>query len=183
MSSIRSSSRKMDRESPRKQPRPPKIALPTRTVDLLQQHHLHLAARRLGGEQAGGDHTRVVRDQIGRGADWVKLYGDYRWGPLPGAHPTFSQDEMTLAVTAIPSTPPKADGNGFTIERKFYLPDGTPADLTNVHQNDRFVVVLSVKATELGSGTAPVIGTTSWGEVPQVTCGSMLAASSSISVS
>ena len=60
--------------------------------------------------------------------------------------------EMTLAVTAIPSTPPKADGNGFTIERKFYLPDGTPADLTNVHQNDRFVVVLSVKATELGSG-------------------------------
>ena len=42
--------------------------------------------------------TRVVRDQIGHGADWIKLYGDYRWGPLPGAHPTFSQDEMTLAV-------------------------------------------------------------------------------------
>ena len=34
-----------------------------------------------------------------------------------------------------------------------------------------------------GSGTAPVIGTTSWGEVPQVTCGSMVAASSRISVS
>lgn len=54
-----------------------------------------------GAEEADGvdSLTRVVRDQIGRGADWVKLYGDYRWGPLPGAHPTFSQDEMTLAVT------------------------------------------------------------------------------------
>jgi len=39
-----------------------------------------------------------VRDQIGHGADWIKLYGDYRWGPLPGAHPTFSLDEMKLAV-------------------------------------------------------------------------------------
>jgi imidazolonepropionase-like amidohydrolase len=41
---------------------------------------------------------RVVRDQIGRGADWIKLYGDYRWGPHPGAHPTFSPEEMKLAV-------------------------------------------------------------------------------------
>ena len=41
---------------------------------------------------------RVVRDQIGHGADWIKLYGDYRWGPLPGAHPTFSLEEMKLAV-------------------------------------------------------------------------------------
>ena len=37
-------------------------------------------------------------------------------------------------------------------KRPVGVPDGTPADLTNVHQNDRFVVVLSVKATELGSG-------------------------------
>ena len=35
----------------------------------------------------------------------------------------------------------------------------------------------------LGSGTLPVIGTTSWGEVPQVTWGSMVAASRWISVS
>jgi imidazolonepropionase-like amidohydrolase len=41
---------------------------------------------------------KVVRDQIGRGADWIKLYGDYRWGPHPGAHPTFSLEEMKLAV-------------------------------------------------------------------------------------
>jgi imidazolonepropionase-like amidohydrolase len=58
-----------------------------------------------GAEEADGvdSLTRVVRDQIGHGADWVKLYGDYRWGPLPGAHPTFSQEEMTLAVTTAKS--------------------------------------------------------------------------------
>src|SRR5205807_2027805 len=53
-----------------------------------------------GAEEADGVDglTRVVRDQIGHGADWIKLYGDYPWGPLPGARPTFSQDEMRLAV-------------------------------------------------------------------------------------
>jgi imidazolonepropionase-like amidohydrolase len=52
-----------------------------------------------GAEEADGDNLiRVVRDQIGHGADWIKIYGDYGWGPLPGAHPTFSLDEMKLAV-------------------------------------------------------------------------------------
>jgi imidazolonepropionase-like amidohydrolase len=53
-----------------------------------------------GAEEADGVDalTRVVRDQIGHGADWIKLYGDYRWGPLPGAHPTFSLEEVKLAV-------------------------------------------------------------------------------------
>jgi imidazolonepropionase-like amidohydrolase len=53
-----------------------------------------------GAEEADGidSLTRVVRDQIGHGADWVKLYGDYGWGPHRGSHPTFSLDEMKLAV-------------------------------------------------------------------------------------
>src|SRR5215469_10021600 len=52
-----------------------------------------------GAEEADGENVaRVVRDQISRGADWIKLYGDYRWGPHPGSHPTFSLEEMKLAV-------------------------------------------------------------------------------------
>ncbi len=53
-----------------------------------------------GAEEADGVDglIRAVRDQIGHGADWIKLYGDYRWGPHPGAHPTFSLEEMKLAV-------------------------------------------------------------------------------------
>jgi imidazolonepropionase-like amidohydrolase len=53
-----------------------------------------------GAEEADGVDSliRVVRDQIGHGADWIKLYGDYRWGAGPGARPTFSLEEMKLAV-------------------------------------------------------------------------------------
>jgi imidazolonepropionase-like amidohydrolase len=52
-----------------------------------------------GAEEADIDSImRVVRDQIGHGADWIKLYADYRWGPQPGAHPTFSLEEMKIAV-------------------------------------------------------------------------------------
>ncbi len=53
-----------------------------------------------GAEEADGvdSLSRVVRDQIGRGADWIKLYADYRWGPHGGSHPTFSVDELKLAV-------------------------------------------------------------------------------------
>jgi imidazolonepropionase-like amidohydrolase len=52
-----------------------------------------------GAEEADIDSiTRIVRDQIGHGADWIKLYADYRWGPSPGAHPTFSMEEMKMAV-------------------------------------------------------------------------------------
>ena len=53
-----------------------------------------------GAEEADGvdNLIHVVRDQIGHGADWIKLYGDYRWGPNPGSHPTFSLEEMKLAV-------------------------------------------------------------------------------------
>jgi imidazolonepropionase-like amidohydrolase len=53
-----------------------------------------------GAEEADGVDSliRVVRDQIGRGADWIKIYADYRWGPLSGSRPTFSLEELKLAV-------------------------------------------------------------------------------------
>jgi imidazolonepropionase-like amidohydrolase len=52
-----------------------------------------------GAEEAdGNDLIRVVRDQIGHGADWIKIYADYRWGATGGAAPTFSVDEIKLIV-------------------------------------------------------------------------------------
>lgn len=60
--------------------------------------------------------------------------------------------EVKVTTTAIPTTPPAASADGFTITRQFYLPDGTPADLATVHQNDRFVVVITATPTTLGSG-------------------------------
>ncbi|MGH8164688.1 MAG: amidohydrolase family protein, partial [Rhodanobacteraceae bacterium] len=40
------------------------------------------------------------REQIGKGADWVKLYADYRWCPGEPSRPTFSEEEMAAAVAA-----------------------------------------------------------------------------------
>ncbi len=53
-----------------------------------------------GAQEASGldEVTRVTREQIAAGADWVKVYADYRWGPSGGAHPTFSVEELTRIV-------------------------------------------------------------------------------------
>jgi imidazolonepropionase-like amidohydrolase len=55
----------------------------------------------LGAEPAdGNDLIRVVRDQIGKGADVVKVYADYRYGSPKKTSPTFSLDELKLIVEA-----------------------------------------------------------------------------------
>ena len=53
-----------------------------------------------GAEEADGIDglTRVVREQIGKGADWIKVYADYRWGAGGTAHATFTLEELKLAV-------------------------------------------------------------------------------------
>jgi imidazolonepropionase-like amidohydrolase len=52
-----------------------------------------------GAQEASGtaEVLKAVRDQIGHGADWVKLYADYRRGGGPSM-PTFSLDELKTAV-------------------------------------------------------------------------------------
>jgi len=53
-----------------------------------------------GAEEAGSaeDLSRIIRDQIKHGADWIKIYADYRWGPNGETMPTFTADELKLAV-------------------------------------------------------------------------------------
>jgi imidazolonepropionase-like amidohydrolase len=51
-----------------------------------------------GAEEAdGGNLRRVVRDQVGRGADWIKVYAD-TWDPRQGGAPTFAAEELKLIV-------------------------------------------------------------------------------------
>jgi imidazolonepropionase-like amidohydrolase len=58
-----------------------------------------------GAEEADGETlSRVVRDQIGHGADWIKVYADYRWGARGEAAPTFSQNELDLIVSTARSS-------------------------------------------------------------------------------
>ena len=49
----------------------------------------------LGAEPADGNELiRVVRDQIGKGADFIKIYADYRWGLRGDDQPSFTLDEL-----------------------------------------------------------------------------------------
>lgn len=59
-----------------------------------------------GAQEADGVDGLItaVREQIGKGADWIKVYGDYRWGPQGQAAPTYSLDEMTLIVNTARSS-------------------------------------------------------------------------------
>jgi len=60
----------------------------------------------LGAETADGydDLVRVVRSQIGRNIDFVKVYADYRWGPDGAASATFTQGELETIVEVTTSS-------------------------------------------------------------------------------
>jgi imidazolonepropionase-like amidohydrolase len=53
-----------------------------------------------GAQEVSGvpDAIRAVREQAGRGADWIKIYADYRWGPDGSSQPTFSEEELKAMV-------------------------------------------------------------------------------------
>lgn len=53
-----------------------------------------------GAQEASGveECVRATREQIGKGADVVKIYADYRWGNGEPSRPTFSQEELNAIV-------------------------------------------------------------------------------------
>jgi imidazolonepropionase-like amidohydrolase len=59
-----------------------------------------------GAEEANGpeDVIRVTRSQIAHGADWIKVYADYRAGPNGETTPTFSEAELRAMVETAKST-------------------------------------------------------------------------------
>ena len=48
--------------------------------------------------------TQAVRRQIGKGADVIKVYADYRWGLHKEAQPTFLLSELALVVAVAQSS-------------------------------------------------------------------------------
>jgi len=53
-----------------------------------------------GAAEASGvpELIRETRNQIGHGADWIKVYADGRWGPNGEIMPTFSLEELAAVV-------------------------------------------------------------------------------------
>ena len=93
-----------------------------------------------GAEEADGDGLiRVVRDQIGRGADWIKVYADYSWGPNGEAEPTFSLDELKLIVDT-------AKSSGRAVAAHASTPEGM-----------RRAALAGVETIEHGNGGTPEV--------------------------
>ncbi len=94
-----------------------------------------------GAEEADGvdNLVRVVRDQIGHGADWIKVYADYRWGPDGQAAPTFSLEELKLIVET-------ARSSGRAVSAHATTPEGM-----------RRAVLAGVETIEHGTGGTPEI--------------------------
>jgi len=53
-----------------------------------------------GAQEASGvsEVIKAVREQAGAGADWIKVYADYRVGPDGSTQPTFSLEELKALV-------------------------------------------------------------------------------------
>jgi imidazolonepropionase-like amidohydrolase len=94
-----------------------------------------------GAEEASGaeEIMRVVRDQIGRGADWIKVYTDYGWGPDGKAKATFSQEELNLLVAT-------ARGAGAPVAAHATTPEGM-----------RRAVLAGVQTIEHGDAGTPEV--------------------------
>ena len=94
-----------------------------------------------GAEEADGIEgvTRVVRDQIKRGADWIKVYADYRWGPNGETRPTFTEDELRTMVEV-------ARSSGRPVVAHASTPEGM-----------RRAVVAGVETIEHGDGGTPEV--------------------------
>lgn len=71
-----------------------------------------------GAEEADGHDNliKVVRHQIGKGVDVVKVYADYRWGLHGEARATFSVEELELMVKTAASSGRKVVAHAGTAE-------------------------------------------------------------------
>jgi imidazolonepropionase-like amidohydrolase len=92
-----------------------------------------------GAEEADGEDgiVRVVRSQIGRGADWIKVYADFGWGPGGELRPTFTQRELEVLVAT-------ARGAGRPVAAHAMTPEGM-----------RRAVVAGVETIEHGDEGTP----------------------------
>lgn len=102
---------------------------------------LVLAARALGEQE-----VRLETDEGGQEGPLYRSFSETELenSPLTVTNSGDAPLDTVLSVSGAPVTPEPAAAHGFTLERKFYTLAGEEADIAQVKQNDRFVVVLTV---------------------------------------
>jgi len=87
----------------------PRMIISTRAIVATGSYGPKLSADvdnpRGAAEADGGDDLiKEIRMQIGKGADFIKLYADYRWGVNKEAQPTFTLNELKTAAEVTQSS-------------------------------------------------------------------------------
>ncbi len=90
------------------------------------------------------------------------LYKEYTQQQIEAAPVAITNlDSATLdavvTTTGVTVVPEPAGGDGFTIERSYYTPDGEPIDIATVAQNQRVIVELTVTADQGRDGHVMVV--------------------------
>ncbi|MGI4751167.1 MAG: amidohydrolase family protein [Janthinobacterium lividum] len=112
-----------------------------------------------GAEEADGldGITHVVRSQIGFGADVIKLYADYHWGANGEAEPTFTEEELKMAVKV-------ANSSGRTVAVHSSTTEGLrraiAASVTTVEHGDGGTPELFKLMKEKGIALCPTLAAT-----------------------
>lgn len=110
----------------------------------------------IGAEEAdGNDLIRVVRDQIGKGADIIKVYADYRWGLNGTAQPTFSVDELKLIVETAKSSGRPVVAHAVTEEA---MRRAITAGVNTIEHGDHGTLEIFTMMKEKGIGFCPTLG-------------------------
>ncbi|MGN6305599.1 MAG: hypothetical protein ACTHNH_12325, partial [Mesorhizobium sp.] len=102
-----------------------------------------LAARAL---KEGNNSIQLSIDGQPHSGAWATTVSgdDLQASPITVANAGKDALQAVVTTVAAPAQPLPAGGDGFTIERTYYRLDGTEANVTEVNQNERFVVVLKV---------------------------------------
>lgn len=109
-----------------------------------------------GAEEAGNreELVRIVRDQIKHGADWIKIYADYRWGPGGETRPAFTEEELRAAVEI-------AESSGRHVVVHSSSPEGmrraTLAGATNIEHGDGGTTEVFKLMAEKGVALCPTL--------------------------
>jgi len=109
-----------------------------------EQAWMVLAARAL---KDGDQDIRVtVNNEAKQGGFQTRVTGeDLTATPISVVNTSTEPVTAVLTSVASPKNPPEAGGDGFEISRAYYTLDGEEANVSEVKQNERYVVVVTVK--------------------------------------
>jgi len=109
-----------------------------------------------GAAEADGEDVLIkeIRTQIGKGADFIKIYADYRWGINKEAQPTFTLDELKKAVEVIQSSGRKLVAHAVTAEA---MKRATLAGVSTIEHGDKGTEEVFKLMKEKGVALCPTL--------------------------